>query len=222
MNHARQDTQHAAALLSRVPDQRSYDVYLVGVGGQGVLTIGNLISEAALRQSIPISFYPTKGMAQRGGAVKARVRLGSEMIGPNIAEKGADLVIAMEVSEALKAVRFIKPGGAFLLYGHVWPPAAVMLGKAPYPALEQVMEQIRDAGAVIHYLDPKRRPLHEGTSVAANLYVLGAALGGTGLNVLLSPPAVLELIQTRWARGVEQNTLAFEAGLAAMRAANDE
>jgi len=36
-----------------------YDVFLVGVGGQGVLTIGDLIAEAALRQGVPVSFYPT-------------------------------------------------------------------------------------------------------------------------------------------------------------------
>jgi len=106
----------------------TYDIYLVGVGGQGVLTIGDIIAETALRNMIPVSFYPTKGMAQRGGFVKAQVRLGRQTVGPNIPEKGADLVIAMEVSEALKAVRFVKPGGDFLLFGHVWAPTAVMLG----------------------------------------------------------------------------------------------
>ena len=209
MNHATHNTHP-------VSPSEFYDVYLVGVGGQGVLTIGDLIAEAAMGASIPVSFYPTKGMAQRGGAVKARLRLGRETVGANIAEKGADLVIAMEVSEALKAVRFIKPGGDFVLYGHVWPPTAVMLGKAPYPELEQVLEQIRDAGAVVRYLDPERRPLHEGTSVPANIFVLGAALGGTGLDQLLDPGAVQELVRTRWTHGAEQNTLAFEAGLAEM------
>ena len=206
MNHATHNTQ-------QVSPSEFYDIYLVGVGGQGVLTIGDLIAEAAMRASIPVSFYPTKGMAQRGGAVKARLRLGRETVGANIAEKGADLVIAMEVSEALKAVRFIKPGGDFVLYGHVWPPTAVMLGKAPYPELEQVLEQVRDAGAVVHYLDPERRPLHEGAPVPANIFVLGAALGGTGLDHLLDPAAVQELVRTRWSRGAEGNALAFEAGV---------
>jgi indolepyruvate ferredoxin oxidoreductase, beta subunit len=222
MNQVIHDKQQAAGVANPVLDTTSYDVYLVGVGGQGVLTIGTLLSEAAMRQNVPVSFFPTKGMAQRGGAVKARVRLGRETVGPNIAEKGADLVIAMEVSEALKAVRFIKPGGGFLLYGHVWPPTAVMLGKAPYPGLEQVLEQVRGAGAEAYYLDPGCRPLCEGIPVAANLFVLGAVLGCTGLRSLLDPAAVLELIQARWAGAVEQNTLAFEAGLVAMKNATGE
>ena len=54
----------------------TYDVFLVGVGGQGVLTIGDILAEAALGQGTPVNLYPTKGMAQRGGFVKAQVRLG--------------------------------------------------------------------------------------------------------------------------------------------------
>ena len=189
------------------------DVYLVGVGGQGVLTIGNLITEAAALQSIPVNFYPTKGMAQRGGAVKARLRLGRETAGPNIPEQGADLVIAMERSEALKAIRFIKPGGDFVLFGHVWAPAAVMLGKADYPTLEQVREQVQEAGGKMHYLAPESLPLYEGDSVPANIFVLGAALGHTGLGEVLDSSEVESLVQARWKRGAERNRLAFQAGL---------
>jgi indolepyruvate ferredoxin oxidoreductase beta subunit len=217
MNQATHSPQQAPGTISGDSDVTAYDVYLVGVGGQGILAIGNLIAEAATLQNVPVSFYPTKGMAQRGGTVKARVRLGRDPVGPIIPQKGADLVIAMEVSEALRAVQFVKPGGDFLLYGHVWPPTAVMLGKAPYPELEQVLEQIQNAGAAVHYLDPECRPLHEGVPVPANTFVLGAALGGVGLDELLDLSAVRKLVQTRWTRGVEQNTLAFEAGLAAMK-----
>ena len=193
-----------------------YDIYLVGVGGQGVLTIGDLITEAAARQRIPVSFYPTKGMAQRGGAVKARLRLGREFAGPNIPERGADLVIAMERSEALKAVRFIKPGGDFVLFGHVWAPTAVMLGKEDYPTLEQVREQVQEAGGKMHYLAPKDLPLYEGGPVAANVYVLGAAVGHTPLGEILDQSEAANLVQARWAKGAERNELAFQAGLGPM------
>ena len=192
-----------------------YDVYLVGVGGQGVLTIADLIAAAALEAGIPVNFYPTKGMAQRGGFVKAQVRLGRETVGPNVPEQGADLVIAMEVSEALKAVRFIRPGGDFVLFGHVWSPTAVMLGKAPYPALEEVLAQIRQAQARAHYLDPGDLPSYSGAPVPANVYVLAAALGLTGLGQVLDPAEVEEIVHRRWKKGAERNALAFREGLRA-------
>lgn len=215
MNHPTPTTPHVSRPTFHALPITHYDIYLVGVGGQGVLTIGDLIAEAALQAGIPVSLYPTKGMAQRGGFVKAQVRLGRETAGPNISERGADLVIAMEVSEALKAVRFVKPDGDFVLFGHVWAPTAVMLGQAPYPALEQVLEQLRKAGGVVHYLDPGRLPLHEGAPAPANIFVLGAALGCSGLGGLLDPSEVAHLVRTRWTRGAARNILAFEAGLSA-------
>ncbi len=192
----------------------TFDVYLVGVGGQGVLTLSDLITAAAVHAGIPANFYPTKGMAQRGGFVKVQLRLGRETVGPNIPERGADVAIAMELSEALKAVRFVKPGGDFLLFGHVWSPTAVMLGKADYPTPEQVKERIRKAGANLHYLDPEDLPLYEGAPVAANVYVLGAAIGHTGLGEVLDADDVARIVANRWKKAVGRNGFAFQAGLA--------
>jgi indolepyruvate ferredoxin oxidoreductase beta subunit len=191
----------------------NFDVFLVGVGGQGVLTLGNLIAEAAVRRGIPANFYPTKGMAQRGGFVKAQLRLGRAMVGPNIPEKGADLVIAMERSEALKAVRYVKPGCDFLLFGTVWAPAAVMLGKADYPSLEQVVRAVEEAGGRVCYVDPVSLPRCNGILAPANVFVLGAAVGHTALADVLDAQEVLQVLRERWKRGVGRNVCAFQAGL---------
>ncbi len=138
------------------------------------------------------------------------------MGGANIPEKSADLVIAMEVSEALKAVRFIKPGAGFLLFGHVWAPAAVTLGKADYPTLDQVRGRVQEAGGKMHYLDPESLALYEGALVPANVFVLGAALGHTSLSDILDASKVAHVVKTRWARGVERNLFAFQSGLDAL------
>lgn len=190
----------------------NYDIYLVGVGGQGVLTIAELITEAAHLMGLPVNYYPTEGMAQRGGFVKAQVRLGRSVIGPNIPEKGADLAISMEVSESLKAARFIKPGGDFVLWGHVWLPTAAMLGKAPYPTLDAVCEQIRRTGARLHVLDPHRLPLYQGEPAPDNLYVLGAALACSRLGEVLARDAVRQAVRERWPKSAERNLLALQAG----------
>ena len=191
----------------------TFDVYLVGVGGQGILTIGEIITTAAFQKGLPVNFYPTKGMAQRGGFVKAQLRLGRETVGPSIPEKGADLIIATEVSETLKAVRFIKPGGDVMLFGFVWAPTAVMLGKAPYPTLDQVTEQVRAAGGALHYISPERLPVYEGAPVPDNIYVLGAALAQTRLCQLFDVSDVAGIVRNRWKRGVERNLFALEAGV---------
>ncbi len=200
--------------ISPQPTTRNtFDIYFAGVGGQGLLTIGEIIAETAFRQGIPVNFYPTKGMAQRGGFVKAQLRMGRETIGPSIPEKGADLVIATEVSESLKAIRFLRPDGDFVLYGHVWEPTAVMLGKAPYPAVDQVLQTIRDGGAKLHYIAPDSLPMLESSPVPDNVYTLGVAMAATRLREWLTVSSVENVLQTRWHKGVERNLLAFRSGL---------
>jgi indolepyruvate ferredoxin oxidoreductase beta subunit len=152
-------------------------------------------------------------MAQRGGFVKAQLRLGRETVGPSIPEKGADLIITTEVSETLKAVRFIKPGGDVMLFGFVWAPTAVMLGKAPYPSLEQVMEQVRAAGGQLYYIAPHRLPVYEGAPVPDNIYVLGAVLAQTRLGQLFDVTDVANIVRNRWKKGVERNLFALQAGV---------
>jgi indolepyruvate ferredoxin oxidoreductase beta subunit len=192
-----------------------FDIFLVGVGGQGILTIGEIIAEAAFRKGVPVNFYPTKGMAQRGGFVKAQLRLGRSSAGPNIPEKGADLVISTGLSETLKGVRFIKPGGEVLLFGDIWAPTEVVLGKAAYPKPEQVVERISRAGGIAFYIEPSSLPSYKSAPVPDNIYVLGAALGQTRLGQVLSSADVAAIVGNRWKKGVERNLFAFYQGLKA-------
>lgn len=191
---------------------RARDVFLIGVGGQGLLTIGELLADAAMALGIPVSFYPYKGMAQRGGLVKAQLRLGRATVGPNIPPLGADLVIAMEVSEALRAMRMLRPGGEFLLFGDRWLPTAVMLGKAPYPEPETVLERIKTAGGRPIYVPPEALPTDEQGPLPANLFVLGLAVGQTSLRDMFPVAAVEEAILRRWPRSPQRNLAAFRAG----------
>jgi indolepyruvate ferredoxin oxidoreductase beta subunit len=192
--------------------QKGYDIYLVGVGGQGVLTIAELITEAAFLQGIPVNYYPTEGMAQRGGFVKAQVRLSRQAPGPNLPEKGADLVIAMEISESLKAVRFCKPGGDFLLWSYVWAPTAVMLGKASYPALDLVKEQVFQAQSNLYLLSPDNLPVYQDELAPENLFVLGAAVQRTSLHTIFDLAMVEKAVQSRWPKSAARNLFALHAG----------
>jgi indolepyruvate ferredoxin oxidoreductase beta subunit len=191
----------------------SYDVLIVGVGGQGVLTMGELITQAAVSQGIPANFYPMKGMAQRGGSVSTQVRLGRRGVGPRIPEAGADLVIAMEVSEALLALRFIKAGGEVLLFDNVWLPMTAVLGDSAYPSTDTVLAQVRKSGAKVCRLSHERLPVYSGLPVPANVYVLGAALGSSCLGDVIEASVVTRVMRDRWTKDAQRNIYALKAGL---------
>lgn len=183
------------------------DIYLVGVGGQGILTIAELIMRAAEKKGLAANFFATKGMAQRGGFVKAQLRLGPQTVGADIRPHGADLVIAMELSESLKAIRYLKKGGDFIVYGYNWFPTEVMLGKADYPSVEQVTAAAAQIGNV-YYLDPAAKP----AAAADNIYLLAAALANTCLNQIFTAEELQEAIVNRWPKGAQGNMDSFAAG----------
>ena len=192
-----------------------YDIVITGLGGQGVLTIGNLIAEAALQNEIAGFYYPLKGMSQRGGFVKVQVRLGRKNPGPYIPLKGADLVIAMERSEALKAIPYIKPGKEFLIYNHTWVPTAVLLGKESYPTLDHVHEEIIKADGKMICINPEDLPLYEDHPVQPNIFILGFIMGHTGMAEIMDPSSMLLVIKDRWIKEFNLNAFAFQSGMEA-------
>ena len=195
------------------------DIVLIGVGGQGILTIGEILVDAAIAHGVPATFSPTKGMAQRGGFVKAELRLGAGDVGPRIRAGGADAVVAMERSESLKGLPFAKPGGVFVLYDAVWEPTGVMLGMDEYPAREHVVAAIAASGARLVLLDPAARPTIGGKPASPNVFTLGALVAAR-VNTF-GATAVEKAVSSRWPKAAEANLQALRSGGDAARAAGD-
>ena len=130
---------------------------------------------------MPVNFYPTKGMAQRGGFVKAQLRAGPRAgRAERSRRRGADLVIATEVSEALKAVRYVKPDGDFVLFG---ARLGADRGDAGQGAVSrrwtQVLRERASAGSrgrESHHIAPESLPVFEGAPVPDNIFTLAVAL----------------------------------------------
>ncbi len=184
------------------------DLYLVGVGGQGVLTIADILLSAAMAKGIPCSYFPTKGMAQRGGFVKAQLRFGSASAGPEIPLASADVVISMELSESLKAVDYLKKGGDLLVFGSRFLPTDVMLGKAPYPDEPVVRAAAEGHGAHYFFVDPDALP----AGAAANVFLLGAAQRHTAVGKLFTADELLSAVVSRFPKGADANKAAYAAG----------
>ncbi len=188
------------------------DILLIGVGGQGVVTLGDLIAQAALASDVPVSLVPTKGMAQRGGFVKVDLRLGRSEAGPRVPTGGADIVLAMERSEALNGLPFLRRDGRFILYDHVWEPTGVLLGEDAYPPRDDVVEVLKGACTEVVLLDPASRPTFDGIPVTANIYALGALAGSERIRRLVDSRTIERMVVDRWPRAAEGNLAAFQAG----------
>lgn len=46
-----------------------YNIYICGVGGQGIIKTSTIIGEAAMNQGLDVIMSEIHGMSQRGGSV---------------------------------------------------------------------------------------------------------------------------------------------------------
>ena len=73
----------------------NFDLVLAGVGGQGVLSIAWVLDHAAHSAGLNLKQSEVHGMAQRGGAVSAFVRMSSRPIASDLIAAGtASLIVS--------------------------------------------------------------------------------------------------------------------------------
>lgn len=107
------------------------DIYLTGVGGQGIGLISEILLRAADHAGMEVKGVDTHGLAQRGGIVVSQLRIGKQAHSPLIRRGSADLVISLERHEALRGAQgFLKSGGTLLYYDVAWQPLGVRLNQA--------------------------------------------------------------------------------------------
>lgn len=82
--------------------EKTFNIILTGVGGQGIITLLQVIDEAALIEGHDVRSSELHGLSQRGGSVEAHVRFGKKVYSPMVSNGQADLILALEALEALR------------------------------------------------------------------------------------------------------------------------
>jgi len=119
-----------------------FNIYLSGVGGQGIGMLSEVILRAADHAGHQVKSVDTHGLAQRGGIVVSQIRMGDGLYSPLIPTGQADLVISLERHEALRAATTVlKPGGMLIYYNTIWQPLPVRLNEIP-EATEQDIKDV--------------------------------------------------------------------------------
>ncbi len=110
---------------------KNFDMYLIGVGGQGIGLLSETIIRAADAAGLPVRGVDTHGLAQRGGTVVSHIRMGNGAHSPLVRPGRADMVIALEKNEALRGLNtHLADKGTLVYYDCEFQPLKVRLGKA--------------------------------------------------------------------------------------------
>src|SRR4030043_1968187 len=92
-----------------------FNMVITGVGGQGLLTLLQIISEAAVSEDHDIRTSELHGLSQRGGSVEVHIRFGKKIYSPMVAQGKADLILSLESQESLRGAYFANAKTKFLI-----------------------------------------------------------------------------------------------------------
>ena len=206
---------HTTEPLRRpVGHPRKYDIFLAGVGGLGVLTLARIVAEAGLRRGYDVKTCEFHGLAQRYGAIHAHVRFGKGIHSALIPEGHADLVIALEPLEALRAAYYASKEARtdFLVNTEKIYPITCFVEGHRYMPLDRIARKLKGFSRSVYALNASNIVKREtGRTITENIFLLGLA---SGLELLpLTKKNLLDAIANNIRkRFLEQNRKIFALG----------
>ena len=190
---------------------RTLTVLLVGVGGQGTILAGSLLAMAAADAGLDVKVSEIHGMSQRGGSVSTVVRMG-EKVESMVADPGcADVIVAFESVEALRAQDYLREGGKMFVNDEVIVPVSVAIGNFEMP--EDIEAKLDELGAVRIPAGQIAREV--GSPRSTNVVLVGALSTALPFSVEDWEDAISRRVPPKT---VEANLEAFRQGRAAAEA----
>ncbi len=194
---------------SKVTLEETKTIMLVGVGGQGTILAGQLLAMVAADAGLDVKVSEIHGMSQRGGSVSTVVRVGAK-VDSMIADQGcADIVVAFEAIEALRAQQFVRDGGKLFVNDERITPVPVNIGLCEMPT--GIGKSLNQIGAV--RIDAAGIAKEVGSPRSTNVVLVGALSTALPFDVEEWEDAIRRRVPPKT---VEANLEAFARGRAAV------
>ena len=165
-----------------------------GFGGQGVLSMGNTLANAAMLQGKYVTYLPSYGAEVRGGTANCTVAIGDEEIASPVASE-PDFVVSMNQPSFLKFQSTLQTGGLILV--------------------NSTLVNVATARGDIEVIEVPTNELAEklGSIRAANMVMLGAFIKVSNLvSFQLMLKNLPEILGEGKAKLIKINKEALEAG----------
>ncbi len=123
-----------------------------GSGGQGVMTLANIMGNAAMFQGFHATYLPAYGAAMRGGTANCTLTIADEEIASPIAS-APNIVVALNQPSAVAFINRLVPGGKLIYDSSVAEaiPARQDIDVFSIPASDMAIElgSVRSANMVM-------------------------------------------------------------------------
>ncbi len=183
-----------------------YDIILSGVGGQGVLSVAAIITMGAMKEGLLVRQSEVHGMAQRGGAVLAHMRISDKEIPSDLIAKGsADVILSMEPLESLRYTEYLSPKGSIIT------SKEPLINIPDYPEQDLIQNEIKSFPSN-KLINTKELAKEAGSLRAVNMVMVGAASSVIPIKAENLEAAIAEKFESKGSNIVEMNLKAFRLG----------
>ncbi len=193
---------------------KTTNIIMVGIGGQGTLTMMEILAMAAEEAGEEIRVLSRVSLARLGGSGMCHVRLGPS-ISPAIPVGEADILLSLEMSEVLRALSMARRGALAFINTYRRLPIAAGVAGIHYPMQAEIEVALNEAGITGIFVpeilpSPTNEVMEEQQGERRiNIIMLGVLCGYTQL---LPRSALEHSIISRLPRFAEQNLRTFSAG----------
>ncbi|MCK5772436.1 MAG: indolepyruvate oxidoreductase subunit beta [Thermoplasmata archaeon] len=185
-------------------------IHIVGVGGQGALTVSKILGNASIEKGVPIIVSEVHGMAQRGGVVQTTIRLG-DTISPLAFASDITVVVGFEPLEAYRAKGTITSDTMVIVNTDPISPVSVSSAGHKYPDVDEVLAELGRWSRKVYHLSGSEKAAEAGNSRVSNVVMLGA-LAGTGILPFSKEELDRSIRITVPEKAVKANIKGFELG----------
>ncbi len=161
---------------------KSYNIYICGVGGQGIIKTSIVIGEAAMKSEMGVVMSEVHGMAQRGGVVSTELKIGDSK-SPIIENSSADLLIAFEPMEALRAISKASKDTYVVVNTSPIMPFNIIGSEVPYPEISDILDELKSKVNGVFALDAENAAKEAGHILSLNMVMLGGATAISGFPI---------------------------------------
>lgn len=188
----------------------SYNIYISGVGGQGIIKTSIIMGEAAMKSDLSVVVGEIHGMSQRGGVVSTQMKMGDSH-SPLIEEGKADLLLAFEPLEALRAIEMVNLDTYVVMNTAPIYPFNIRQSEHPYPELSTILGDLEPQAKKVIAMDAEVMAKKAGHILSVNMVMLGGAAAVPGFP--LDKDIIIKSMQDNLPeKSVPINMKAFEAG----------
>ncbi|KAA3612532.1 MAG: indolepyruvate oxidoreductase [Calditrichaeota bacterium] len=187
-------------------NDNTFGLVVAGVGGQGAVTIAQLVLGAAWMSGLHVLQSEVHGMSQRGGEVSAHIMISKKKVTSPTIEKGTgDLLIGLEPLEALRHLVYLKKGAP------VVSTTTAIVNMDSYPEVDRVNKLLSGIDGV-KMIDSESLSKEMRFPQAGTIALLGAAATYLPITDKIWEKVIQERFASKGEKVIEKNMRAFMTG----------